>query len=119
VERQPRRQLDPRCHDALRQHSWPGNVRELRSAIQRAYLMADGDRVTLYPQRGPSLSDDNPLVFRVGMTYAEMETAMLMKTLAHFDGDKRATAKALGVSTRTIHNQLARGRTVDTTRPRH
>ncbi len=31
-----------------------------------------------------------------------------MKTLAHLGGDKHATATALGVSTRTIHNQLAR-----------
>jgi DNA-binding NtrC family response regulator len=116
------RQLDPRCHDALRQYSWPGNVRELRSAIQRAWLMADGDRVSLYPQRGPSLADDDPIVFRVGMTYAEMETTMLVKTLAHFDGDKRAAASALGVSTRTIHNQLARLKPldaqVDASRPR-
>jgi DNA-binding NtrC family response regulator len=106
-----RRRLDPLCHAALRQHSWPGNVRELRSAVQRAYLMADGDRVALYPQRGPSATDDaTQLVFRVGMTYGEMEDAMLEKTLAHFNGDKRATAAALGVSTRTIHNQLARRR---------
>jgi DNA-binding NtrC family response regulator len=104
-----RRRLDPRCHEVLRQHSWPGNVRELRSAISRAYLMADGDRVTLYPQRTPTMTDEaTELVFRVGMSYAEMENAMLMKTLDHFDGDKRATAAALGVSTRTIHNQLAR-----------
>jgi len=104
-----RRRLDPRCHEALRQHSWPGNVRELRSAISRAYLMADGDRVTLYPQRTPTVTDDaTQLVFRVGMSYAEMENAMLLKTLDHFDGDKRATAAALGVSTRTIHNQLRR-----------
>jgi DNA-binding NtrC family response regulator len=112
------RQLDPNCHDALRHHSWPGNVRELRSAIQRAYLMADGDRVSLYPLRGPSLADDDQLVFRVGMTYAEMETAMLTKTLAHFDGDKRAAATTLGVSTRTIHNQLARLKAVDAPRAR-
>jgi DNA-binding NtrC family response regulator len=104
-----RRRLDPRCHEALRQHSWPGNVRELRSAISRAYLMADGDRVTLYPQRITTVTDENTqLVFRVGMRYAEMENAMLLKTLDHFDGDKHATAAALGVSTRTIHNQLAR-----------
>ena len=31
-----------------------------------------------------------------------------MKTLAFHEGDKRATAAALGVSTRTIHNQMAR-----------
>jgi DNA-binding NtrC family response regulator len=103
--------LDPRCHDALRQHRWPGNVRELRSAIHRAYLMADGDRVALYPQKASSLTDESTqLVFHVGMSFAEMETAMLMKTLEHFGGDKRAAASALGVSTRTIHNQLARMR---------
>ncbi len=109
-----RRELDPRCEDALRQHGWPGNVRELRSAISRAYLTADGDHIALFPQRSGAVTaggmhdDSMQLVFRVGMTYAEMETAMLMKTLAHEGGDKRATAAALGVSTRTIHNQLAR-----------
>jgi DNA-binding NtrC family response regulator len=103
--------LDPRCHDALRQHRWPGNVRELRSAINRAYLMADGDRVALYPQKASSVTDESTqLVFHVGMSFAEVETAMLMKTLQHFDGDKRAAASALGVSTRTIHNQLSRMR---------
>jgi DNA-binding NtrC family response regulator len=103
------RTLDPRCEDALRQHDWPGNVRELRSAVARAYLRSDDDRVTLFPPRGGSVVDENSqLVFRVGMTYAEMETAMLMKTLAHYGGDKRAAAAALGVSTRTVHNQLAR-----------
>ena len=114
-----RRELDPRCEDALRQHGWPGNVRELRSAISRAYLTADGDHIALFPQRSSAVTvggmhddrmphDSMQLVFRVGMTYAEMETAMLMKTLAHEGGDKHATAAALGVSTRTIHNQLAR-----------
>ncbi|NUS38140.1 MAG: sigma-54-dependent Fis family transcriptional regulator [Lysobacter sp.] len=105
------RLLDARCAQALREHAWPGNVRELRSAIARAYLVAEGDAVSLYPQRGagsvPAARGDE-FVFRVGMSYAEMEKAMLLRTLAHFDGDKRATAAALGVSPRTIHNQLAR-----------
>ena len=117
------RRLDPRCGDALRQHGWPGNVRELRSAIARAYFGSDGERVSVFPQPcGNSLDAGSQLVFRVGMTYAEMETAMLVKTLAHCNGDKRATAAALGVSTRTIHNQLGRlkhvaPQTGDGTRP--
>ena len=104
------RVLDASCAQALRTHAWPGNVRELRSAIARAFLVAEGDAVTLRPQRGvaaPQARGDE-LVFRVGMSYAEIEGAMLLKTLEHFNGDKRATAAALGVSTRTIHNQLAR-----------
>jgi DNA-binding NtrC family response regulator len=109
------RSLDPRCEDALRQYGWPGNVRELRSAISRAYLSSDGEHVALFPrQHGASPTDESAQwVFRVGMTYAEMETHMLLKTLAHYGGDKRAAAAALGVSTRTIQNQLARLKHVD------
>jgi DNA-binding NtrC family response regulator len=104
-----RRRLDPRSGQAMRRHGWPGNVRELRSAVARAYFGADGDCVSVFPQPcGPTADEGQQLVFRVGMSYAEMETAMLIKTLAHYDGDKRATAAALGVSSRTIHNQLAR-----------
>lgn len=104
-----RRRLDPGCEQALLRHAWPGNVRELRSAIARAYLRSEGDSVSLHPQAsGEAPAAAGEVVFRVGMSYAEVETAMLLKTLEHFDGDKRATAAALGVSTRTIHNQLAR-----------
>ena len=102
------RTLDASCAQALRAHAWPGNVRELRSAIARAFLVADGDAIAVHPPQGLAAAHGDELVFRVGMSYAEIERAMLLKTLEHFDGDKRATAAALGVSTRTIHNQLAR-----------
>ena len=42
------------------------------------------------------------------MTLAEVERRMLLKTLAHYGNDKTATARALGVSVRTVHNQLSR-----------
>ena len=29
----------------LERYRWPGNVRELRNAVQRAYVMADGDAI--------------------------------------------------------------------------
>jgi DNA-binding NtrC family response regulator len=109
------RSLDPRCENALRRYGWPGNVRELRSAIARAYLSSDDERLALFPKQGGAATSDagTQWVFRVGMTYAEMETHMLLKTLAYYGGDKRATADALGVSTRTIQNQLARLKHVD------
>ncbi|MFL6592523.1 MAG: sigma-54-dependent transcriptional regulator [Luteimonas sp.] len=103
-----RRTIDPQCEPALRRYGWPGNVRELRSAIARAYFGSDGECIRVLPAQCTPLEDEQRLEFRVGMSYAEMETRMLLKTLEHFDGDRRATASALGVSTRTIHNQLAR-----------
>ena len=95
----------------LLRHAWPGNVRELRSAVQRAYLASDGPTVRMWPsQRRMRPSDSGPdaIVFNVGMSYAEIEREMLTRTLAHFGNDRTRTAQALGVSVRTIHNQLAR-----------
>lgn len=95
----------------LLRHAWPGNVRELRSAVQRAYLASDGPTVRIWPaQRRPRAADAGPegIVFTVGMSYAEIEQEMLTRTLTHFDNDRTRTAQALGVSVRTIHNQLAR-----------
>ncbi|MGQ4583009.1 sigma 54-interacting transcriptional regulator [Lysobacter sp. F60174L2] len=95
----------------LHGYDWPGNVRELRSAIQRACILGDGDRVDLHeppphPVGGEAEADS--VNFRVGMSYAEVEREMLLKTLARYGNDKTRTARALGVSVRTIHNQLGR-----------
>jgi DNA-binding NtrC family response regulator len=98
----------------LMRHAWPGNVRELRSAVQRAFLCSDDGVVRMRPtSRRPHASDGDPdsLQFRVGMSYAQIEREMLDRTLAHFNNDRTLTAQALGVSVRTIHNQLARMRT--------
>jgi len=100
----------------LRRHAWPGNVRELRSAVQRAFLGSDDGVVRMRPNaRRMRASDADPgaVAFAVGMTYAEIEHEMLSRTLAYFDNDRTRTARALGVSVRTIHNQLARLRTRD------
>ena len=92
-------------------HTWPGNVRELRSAVQRAYLMSGGDTIQVAPDntRGATLGEsDNAISFSVGTTFAEIEEQALKKTLTYYNNDKSATARALGVSVRTVHNHLAR-----------
>ncbi len=105
------KRLAPDANRVLLQHGWPGNVRELRSAVQRAFILSEGDVIRLaVPGRrvAPVHQDETTVVFSIGMTYAEVEREMLMKTLARFNHDKTQTARALGVSVRTIHNQLAR-----------
>ena len=37
--------LSPEALAMLVEHSWPGNVRELQNAIERAVILADGDRL--------------------------------------------------------------------------
>jgi len=95
----------------LMRHAWPGNVRELHSTIQRGYLSSDGALVCVRPlsHRPRAMAMGGGAVgFNVGMSYAEIEQEMLLRTLAHYDNDRTRTALALGVSVRTIQNQLAR-----------
>lgn len=99
------------CESALLRHNWPGNVRELRSAVQRAYLLDARNELHIAPSRAkPAVLQESEsiIVFSVGMTLAEIERKALLKTLAFYNNDKSAAARALGISVRTIHNHLAR-----------
>lgn len=105
------RVFGPRVVDQLRQHGWPGNVRELRNAIQRAYILAQGERVEVVPDlhvREPIVEGAHTITFSIGTTLEEVERRMLFKTLAYYDNNKIKAAEALGISPKTIYNRLAR-----------
>jgi two-component system, NtrC family, response regulator HydG len=47
------------------------------------------------------------LVVKVGTTrIADVERWLIQSTLDHFDGNKTAAARALGISLKTIYNKL-------------
>jgi DNA-binding NtrC family response regulator len=100
-----RRRLAPEALRRLREYAWPGNVRELRHAIQRSFVLADGDDAQLTVARvlakGPL-----DMTLRPGMSIQEMERRLIDITLEHFGGDKKQSAEALGISVRTLYNRL-------------
>jgi two-component system response regulator AtoC len=87
---------------------WPGNVRELKHAVQRAYVLADGECIlpTLPPPPTPHEESDGSVRFRVGMTFQDVEREMLLKTLASCGFNKRQAARTLGITAKTIYNRL-------------
>ncbi len=86
-------------------HRWPGNVRELKHAVQRLYIVADGDVVD-GPVEVVRARDTADSGIPVGTSIRDMEKQLILKTLKHFEGDRRVTAGALGVSTKTLYNRL-------------
>jgi DNA-binding NtrC family response regulator len=99
------KRLTPEAEAQLRAHTWPGNVRELKHTIHRAYIMSDGDEVRM-PAR---FDEDLPHEIeglRVGRTIADVEKDLVLATLEHLGGDKKAAAASLGISTRTLYNRL-------------
>ncbi|MBT8099038.1 MAG: sigma-54 dependent transcriptional regulator [Gammaproteobacteria bacterium] len=91
--------------NVLRQYHWPGNVRELKHAVHRAYIVADSDTV-----EAPDPLDDQRSAdvegLRAGRSIADVEKDLIMTTLEHYRGDKKAAAASLGVSLKTLYNRL-------------
>jgi DNA-binding NtrC family response regulator len=89
--------------------TWKRNVRELRSVIEQAVAATPtGQAIELEhfcdkALSGDSASDIEPWI---GTTVWEFERQLLHATLAHFDGDKEATARTLGVSLKTLYNRM-------------
>jgi two-component system response regulator FlrC len=103
--------------DTLLAHDWPGNVRELENVIQRALLMAPGDRIEashiLFDMaRRPAaaapalhLVETDPTL---GNIVRMSEYQAIRETLAQCGGSRTEAARRLGISERTLRYRLAR-----------
>ncbi|MCA7939747.1 sigma-54 interaction domain-containing protein [Burkholderia cepacia] len=104
-----RKRLSMQAMKALRAYSWPGNVRELRNTLERAFILAD-EQIDLQLPRRLLPRDDvrhNAMTLHFGTTLAHTQQRFIVASLRHFNGDKPRTAKALGISLKTLYNRLA------------
>lgn len=101
---------------ALQAYDWPGNVRELRHAMQRAFVMEEGEEITERwlprPIVGGEAAHDaisqqaGAVHIPLGSTLAHAERVLILATLEHFKHHKERTAVALGISAKTLYNRL-------------
>jgi two-component system response regulator HydG len=104
----------PAAIERLTEYGWPGNVRELENAIERAVVLTRAGSSVIDEDALPrEIRDATPgavsassLTFPIGMPLAEIEMRVIHETLRHTRGDKRLTAKLLGIATRTIYRRL-------------
>lgn len=92
------------------EYDWPGNIRELQNIIERAVVLA-GKKKTLSSEdfeffRIPNHTTKNNSNLQAGITLAEMEKNIILKTLEHCGGNKTKAAETLGISVRTLRNKL-------------
>ncbi len=110
------RPLSDAARIAVAGAKWPGNVRELENALHRAVLLSVGDKIEKDAIRLPDGSDLAPKTAEiadpqsgeslVGRTVAEVEQALILKTLDHCLGNRTHAATILGISIRTLRNKL-------------
>ncbi len=93
---------------ALRQYTWPGNVRELKNILHRAALLGNSeigcaDLQWINVNTPTEIAMASPLP---QITVHELEQRLILQTLRRFNGNRTHTAKALGISLRTLRYKL-------------
>jgi DNA-binding NtrC family response regulator len=102
--RRPIQSVEPATMQAMLQHSWPGNVRELDHTIERAVLMARGERIEasdlgLSAQRSAAQGLDD-------MSLEAVEAVLIRKALARASGNVSHAADALGLSRGALYRRI-------------
>jgi DNA-binding NtrC family response regulator len=96
--------LEPDILQILTDYPWPGNTREFKNVLERALLLAQGE--PLAPLHFPDLSAK--LAHEESQAMDSMEDAHILQVLEKFNGDKRKTCKALGLSISSLYRRLAK-----------
>jgi transcriptional regulator with GAF, ATPase, and Fis domain len=106
------RGFSPAALRHIREHAWPGNVRELRNAVERAILLADGERIEApdlnLAQASPAASDGwRPELPPAGWSLADLERALVVEALRNSRWVQKEAARRLGVSPRKLNYMIA------------
>ncbi|HEX8180345.1 MAG TPA: sigma-54 dependent transcriptional regulator [Pyrinomonadaceae bacterium] len=93
-------------------HPWPGNVRELQNVIERAVLLAKGNKIEpvdlpfdngALPERAAAgAAWDVP----PNMTLEDIEKLVIEKTLQRTGGNKQAAANLLGIYRPRLYSKI-------------
>jgi len=108
-------ELDPMAEEILVDYAWPGNVRELENVINRVYILADGERISL-ADLPPDIARQSAIRERSGMDVASsgglreqlrrVESDIIARTLRDCGGDRRTTAQKLEIGLSSLYRKL-------------
>jgi DNA-binding NtrC family response regulator len=116
----PALQLSDAVRAALVAYPWPGNVRELRNALERAVVLADGDRIEVsdlpaqITQKGGTLPAAEAVATGVPFIQAReraldaFDRSYLTAALEKHGGNVSATARYLGLHRQSLQKMLKR-----------
>ena len=100
------------AYQRLFAHTWPGNVREMQNVLERAVLLAKGNKIepvdlpfdngALPEKAAQSGGWDVP----PNMTLEEIEKLVIEKTLQRTGGNKQAAANLLGIYRPRLYSKI-------------
>ncbi|MBN1828022.1 MAG: sigma-54-dependent Fis family transcriptional regulator [Deltaproteobacteria bacterium] len=107
------KEIEPAALEALESYEYKGNVRELENIIERAVALSSDVRITiadLPPQIRESgskgLALKNLIPVYIGESLKQVEARVISKTLETNEGNRRKTARILGISERGLQYKI-------------
>lgn len=99
------------AYQKLFAHSWPGNVRELQNVIERAVLLAKGNKIEPFdlPFDNGALPEGSvTATWEVppNMTLENIEKLVIERTLQRTGGNKQAAANLLGIYRPRLYSKI-------------
>jgi DNA-binding NtrC family response regulator len=101
--------MEAECLELLKSQRWPGNVRQLRNVIERALVVTQGPMISiadLPEELKVSRNSRDVLDIHVGMSLSAVKRQLLLETLKSTGGNKVKAAEILGITIKTLYNQL-------------
>lgn len=97
----------------LLDYSYPGNVRQLESAIERAILLCEDNKITaedlppeMLSQTTSAVSTDLFKLPPEGVNFEDVERSLIMQAMERTDNNITKSAKLLGLTFRTLQYRL-------------
>jgi two-component system NtrC family response regulator len=115
VYRRPQLSLSEAARRWLATQPWPGNIRQLRQLLERAVLMTNHEQLQAadfaltfeMEARHETPTSQGEALPPVGsMTLDDLEKAMIVKALKHYDGNISRVAEALGLSRAALYRRF-------------
>ncbi len=108
-QRSQPKELAPEAREILMEHDWPGNVRELENAIELAVVLSEKpviEPADLAPRMAAPKTVHSP--GGAPLSLEEVEAEHLVRVLKLNGGNKRKTARDLGIDAKTLYNKLGK-----------
>jgi two-component system, NtrC family, response regulator PilR len=112
------KEISREAMEVLLDYPWPGNVRQLESAIERALLLCEGDRIVpkdlpheVLARKTPARAGERPRGERFeipaeGINFENLERDLIVQAMERTDWVIAKAAKVLGMSYRTLQYRL-------------
>jgi two-component system, NtrC family, response regulator AtoC len=106
-------ELDPAAEELLIGYDWPGNIRELENVLNRACILADGERIALgdLPAEitrvaSASCQAATPGARTLREQLRAIEASLIARALEDANHDRRLAAQRLGIGLSSLYRKL-------------